>query len=207
MSNKKGKKETRRPYTLKVRARRQEEVHHRITLAAVHLHGAIGPAKTTMKAIAEHAGVRRATIYNHFSSEFELLDACSSHWFGQNPPPDPSPWAAIGDPAQRVRQALGEMYDYYTRGRYMLEKVLRDAPLVPALAEILRHKWLPLLEQIVGILAAGWDYGASEDEDNARASLKVAFDFFTWRTLVDSGLSNEKAAELAAGWVALDSQT
>lgn len=199
MSNENKKKSSRRPYQLKARARRQEEVHKRITVAAIHLHGTVGPAKTTMKAIAEQAGVRRATIYNHFPSEYELLDACSSHWFGENPPPDPAGWAKIDDPKKRVRQGLAEMYDYYYRGRYMLEKVLRDAAVVPAMEEIRRNKWLPMIEYIVGILAQ--EQNNPEKDKNVRASLRVVLDFFTWRTLIESGLSNEEAAGLAAMWV------
>jgi len=199
MSNKNETKGSKRPYTLKARARKQEAVHERITLAAVHLHGTLGPARTTMKAIAEQAGVRRATIYNHFPSEYELLDACSSHWFGENPPPDPSGWARIDDPDTRVRQGLAEMYDYYNRGRYMLEKVLRDAAIVPAMEEIRQNKWLPMIESIIGILAK--EQNNPEKDKRVRASLRVALDFFTWRTLIESGLSNEEAAELAAGWV------
>jgi AcrR family transcriptional regulator len=174
-----------------------------------------------MNAIAKRAGVRRATVYNHFSTELELIDACSSHWFGENPPPDPAPFEEIMDPGRRAEAALKAMYEYYDRGREMLENVLRDTPLVPALEEILRLKWWPMLEGIVDMLAEGWSSSeverramdASGVEDSQvrptrcgvdlelRASLRVALDFFTWQTLAASGLSNEKAARLAAAWV------
>ena len=88
---------------------------------------------------------------------------------------------------------------------------LRDATLVPALEEILRLKWLPLMEGFVEILAEGWSGPDVEDAQvqparqardvELRASLRVALDFFTWRTLAASGLSNDEAARLAAVWV------
>lgn len=183
---------------MRARAQRQKEVHNRITLAAVHLHESVGPAKTTVSDIAKLAGVRRATIYNHFSNDEELFDACSSHWFAENPPPDPAPWAEIPDPSHRVETALLRMYEYYDRGQDMLDKVLRDAHLVPALKNILEQKWEPLLEGITTILAEG---ATSSLNRELRATLLVALNFFTWKTLSAAGLSNEKAAKLAVSWI------
>jgi AcrR family transcriptional regulator len=199
VSNKNADTGRKRPYTLKARARRREEIHRRITMATVDLHRTVGPARTTVSEIAKRAGVRRATVYNHFPSDLELIDACSSHWVAENPPPDPAPWGEIRDPARRAEVALAAMYDYYDRGKDMLENVLRDEPLVPALAEINRRKWWPAIEQLVELLAGGWGGGPGDAE--RRASLRVALDFFTWQTLARSGLSNERAARVAAGWV------
>jgi len=186
-----------RAYTLRARARRQEDVHQRITLAAVHLHETVGPARTTMSEIAKIAGVQRATVYNHFPTELDLIGACSSHWFAENPPPDPTPWAEISDPGRRTETALTAMYGYYERGRPMLENVLRDATLVAALEEIIEQKWSPMMEGIVELLAEGWESRQPE----LRASIRVALDFFTWRTLATSGLSNDEAARLTATWI------
>lgn len=210
MSNKNTEGPRKRPYILRARAQRRDDVHRRITLAAVYLHGAVGPARTTISDIAERAGVRRATVYNHFPTDLELIDSCSSHWFGEHPPPDPAAWLGVSDPVQRAKSALEAMYEYYDGGHEMLQNVLRDAPLVPALAEILRLKWQPLLDAAVETLAEGWDFAentegetsSSERANSAlRASLKVALNFFTWQTLAASGLSNNEAAQLALTWL------
>jgi AcrR family transcriptional regulator len=161
----------------------------------------VGPARTTVSEIAKRAGVRRATVYNHFPSDLELIDACSSHWVAENPPPDPAPWVEIRDPARRVEVALAAMYDYYDRGKDMLANVLRDEPLVPALAEINGRKWWPAIEQLVELLAGGWEDDTEADRAERRATLRVALDFFTWQTLARSGLPNDRAAHLAAGWI------
>jgi AcrR family transcriptional regulator len=204
-SNKNTDGSRKRPYTLRARARRKEEVHHRITLATVHLHGTVGPARTTVSDIANIAGVRRATVYNHFPTDLDLLDACSTHWFTENPPPDFAPWVEIQDPISRAVVALTAMYEYYDHGQEMLEKVLRDAPLVPALDEILRQKWWPMMEGIIEILAEGWDSieaeKSSRSEVQLRATFRVALDFGTWQKLVESRLSINEAARLAVGWV------
>ena len=83
-----------RPYRKKRRAELEEETRLRITESAVELHGTLGPAHTSMSAVAENAGVRRSTLYRHFPDEEALFEACSSHWRAANPPPDPSSWAA-----------------------------------------------------------------------------------------------------------------
>ena len=51
---------------MKRRAERQKETRRRITEAAVELHKSVGPARTTVSAIAEKAGVQRHTYYAHF---------------------------------------------------------------------------------------------------------------------------------------------
>ena len=57
---------TSRTYELKRRAERQQQTRQRIVEAAVALHTAVGPARTTVQAIAHQAGVTRPTVYAHF---------------------------------------------------------------------------------------------------------------------------------------------
>ena len=199
MSNENEKKTRRRPYTLKARARRWDEVHANITRAAVSLHQSVGPARTTMEAVARRAGVRRATVYNHFPTEHSLIDACSSHWFSENPPPDPSAWAAVVDPLKRARLALESMYRYYAQGQGMLEKVLRDAPVVPAMDEIRREKWQPLLDSVIDLLMHAFD--PAQRTAALQVSLALAFDFFTWQRLAAAELAPKAAASLAVRWI------
>ena len=98
-----------RTYRMRARAESQAETRRRITESAVALHGTIGPALTTMSAVAEHAGVRRSTLYRHFPDEAALFAACSAHWNAANPPPDATAWAAVADPGERLLRALGEL--------------------------------------------------------------------------------------------------
>ena len=79
----------RRPYRMKRRAELEEQTRLRITESAVALHEELGPAHTSISAIAERAGVRRSTVYRHFPDEEALFDACSSHFRAANPSPDP----------------------------------------------------------------------------------------------------------------------
>src|ERR1700752_2643910 len=95
-----------RPYRKQARAEAERETRRRITESAGALHGTLGPSRTSMSAIAEHAGVRRSTLYRHFGDEAAVFEACSAHWAAANPPPDLTAWATIGDPDERLRVAL-----------------------------------------------------------------------------------------------------
>ena len=76
-----------RKYELKGRADAQADTRRRITEATVALHATVGPARTTISAIAERAGVQRLTVYRHFPEERELLAACGAHWIAENRDP------------------------------------------------------------------------------------------------------------------------
>src|SRR5688572_23768298 len=98
-----------RRYTKKRRAEREAETRRHITETAVELHRTLGPARTSISAIAERAGVRRSTVYRHFPDEATLFAACSSHWEHANPLPDLAAWEAITAPDERLRTALDEL--------------------------------------------------------------------------------------------------
>ena len=102
--------ETRR-YRKRLRAEQEQQTRQAITEAAVRLHGTLGPARTTVSAIAEEAGVQRATVYRHFPDEPSLFQACSGHYMAMHPPPDPTRWMEIADPAERLREALADVYE------------------------------------------------------------------------------------------------
>ena len=126
---------TTRPYRMQRRAELQERTRRRITESAVELHGTVGPAWTSISAVASHAGVRRSTVYRHFPDEAALFDACAAHWMSANPPPDLGAWAGIADPDERLRFALVDLHGYYRRTEGMLDNLFRDEPVAPLVAE------------------------------------------------------------------------
>jgi AcrR family transcriptional regulator len=189
-----------RKYEMKRRAEKQEETRQRITEAAVELHGSVGPANTTISAIAERAGVQRLTVYRHFPDERALLSACSSHYRAANPSPDPDTWSRIPDPEERLRKALAETYAYHRRTEPMMSRVLRDAQVyapVSEVSEAYRRHW----DRARYVLVTGW---GAEDQGlkTLLAALGHALNFWTWRSLVhERGLTDAEATELMAGMV------
>jgi AcrR family transcriptional regulator len=189
-----------RKYEMKRRARRQEETHRRITEAAVELHQALGPASTTISAIAERAGVQRLTVYRHFPDERALLSACSSHYEASNPVPDLGPWTQIPDPEKRLRRALAETYAYHRRTEPMMTKVLRDAQIHAPTFEV-TVPYLQHWDRARYALVTGW--GAEDQRlKTLLAALGHALDFWTWRSLVhEQSLTDEETIELMVGMV------
>src|SRR3954464_4465374 len=127
---------TTRPYNKRRRAELEEETRRRITAATLQLHREVGPARTTISAIAERAGVQRLTVYRHFPDEAELLGACGAAFIEHDPPPDPSPWATIADTHERISTALDAVYAWYRRNADMLANTERDAAVMPDLAAV-----------------------------------------------------------------------
>jgi AcrR family transcriptional regulator len=126
-----------RSYRKKQRAADEERTRRRITEATVALHETVGPLRTTVKAVAERAGVQRATVYRHFADEHALYSACQRHWLARQRPPDPGPWARIADPEERLRTALGGLYGFYRDGEQMLHNLFRDEPHVESLQQMM----------------------------------------------------------------------
>lgn len=183
-----------RKYELKARAEAQEETRRRITEATVGLHLEVGPAKTTISEIAKRAGVQRLTVYNNFPDELSLLGACSAHYAAQHPPPDPAAWQSIEDPAERTRSALSAVYAYYRETESMTGKVVRDAPVMPALASILEGSYVPFMAAVRDDLAGRMG--------SLPAAVALALRFETWSALTrDEGLSDEQAVELMVAMI------
>ena len=185
-----------RKYDMKKRAELQRETRRRIVEATVELHRTLGPAHTTVKEIAQRAGINRLTVYNNFPDIADLLRACSKRWTEQNPAPDPTPWTKIRDPQERLRTALTELYGYYARTEPMRANVLRDAETMPALASLLEGTVVRYLRSVRDLLAEGWEV---RDEGRRRllAMLALAIDFQTWRSLErGSSLSREEAVQI-----------
>ena len=184
-----------RPYRMRRRAELEELTRRRITESAVELHEELGPARTSIAAIAERAGVRRSTVYRHFPTEEALFEACSSHWRAANPPPDPSGWVTIEDPAERTSTALRDLYRFYGTTQEMYTSLLRDEVLVQPVQRRLRD-FYRYLKTIEGTLIAGRGLRGRAAR-RTRGAIAHAVAFTTWRSLVhEQGLTDEDAIAL-----------
>jgi AcrR family transcriptional regulator len=194
--------ETRSPkrrYEKRARAAQEQETRQRIIDAAIGLHGTVGPARTTISAIAERAGVRRATVYRHFPDERALMLGCSGAFQERNPPPDPATWAAIEDPAARLAAALDALYGWYERVEPMFTAVLRDIEAMPIIGELQAQRFAYLAAVEDG-LALGWG-ARGKAATRLRATIGLALDFLAWRTLHERGLSRADAIEVMSSAV------
>lgn len=188
-------------YELKRRAERMEETRRRIARATAELHGILGPARTTISAIAERAGVDRVTVYRHFPDDLSLYQACLHHLKEEHPWPDPDAWRAIDDPLERLRVGLRDVYAYYGRVEPVWERGIPDLPRLPALQEA----DAPMFEHwstFPAVLDQGWS-ARGRRRDRLRALVGHALEFHTWQSLVRrQGLYDDAAVELLVGLAA-----
>jgi AcrR family transcriptional regulator len=184
-----------RPYRKRRRAESEAQTRLRITESAMELHGSVGPARTSISAVAERAGVRRSTVYRHFPDEATLFRACSSHWAALNPQPDLGAWAVIADPDRRLATALAELYAYYRRNERMMENLYRDEATTPIVKQ--------LFKSFRGYVAAAGDTlmagrpARGRRRKQVQAAIGHAIAFHTWRSLTrEQGLDDAGTAEL-----------
>jgi AcrR family transcriptional regulator len=175
-----------RRYELRERAARMEQTRRRIVDATVALHEEVGPARTTVAAVADRAGVSRPTVYAQFPDDLSLLAACSARFRELHPYPH------IDDLA--LEPGLALLYRHFAENRKMLAHVQRDARALPALAEVLRP-----IDEYLDAVATG--HGAALGGDS-RPVVRLALDFSTWARLDNEGLSADDGAALMARVVA-----
>ena len=178
-----------------------DETRQRIAHATFELHSTLGPARTSISAIAERAGVQRHTVYHHFPDLISLFKACTEHGLRIIQPPDPEAWRSVGDPVERVERALGDLYPFYRRNTRLLGNIIRDTPLVPEAAEGGRQ-FLDLNEAWYEALADGWEIQPTH-RPVLEAGIRHAIDYGTWLSLTSQGLSDDEARDVMASFVSM----
>ena len=182
-----------RAYRMDKRAQDVAATRQDIVEAAVRLHGSVGPAATSVSAVAQEAGVTRLTVYRHFPDAEALFAACSAHWGSGQQYPDVPSWLQVPDPGERLRVGLADLYRFYAAGEPMLTRVHRDRDAVPA--TIRARNDAAAAAQRDALLAAFTGVRGARKR-RLQAVLGHAVTFSTWRSLcVDQGLTNAEAVD------------
>jgi AcrR family transcriptional regulator len=178
-----------RHYSQVRRAENQADTRRRIVEATVDLHTEIGPARTSISAIAERAGVQRHTVYAHFPEERDLHLACSALALERDPLPNENTWRPIADAEEQLRRALTDLYGWYSRNAALTTCVLRDAefdPMTRYIVDLRMGGRMKAYERVLGRRLKARREG--------RAAVALALKFHTWRTLAEEGGLGLKAA-------------
>jgi AcrR family transcriptional regulator len=180
------------------RAEQVDQTRQRIVEATVELHGSVGPAATTIAAIADRAGVTRLTVYRHFPDEAALFGACSAHWISRQQLPDLGAWSQIGDPAARLRAGLADLYRFFRAGAGMLTGIYRDFAALPEGHQQALRDQDTLFRDVLTA-----PFGSADDEHRRlRAVIGHAISFWTWHSLcLDQGLTDTEAVDAMTGMV------
>jgi AcrR family transcriptional regulator len=188
-----------RKYTQKRRAEQQQQTRQQIVEAAMALHEELGPANTTIKAVAERAGVQRLTVYRHFPDESALFQACTSHWLSLYPPPVLSGWEAMDGAEAHSRAALLAVFDYYRRTEQMWHGAYRDMDLVATLQDPM-DDFEAYLDGVRDDLVTAWQ-PRGKRKKQLSLTLRHAMRFATWQWLKEEGLSDKQIVDLVMTWL------
>ena len=189
-----------RPYRMKARAELEQQTRLRIVTSAVALHGSVGPARTTIGGLAEHAGVRRSTVYRHFPDDAALFAACSAHWSASDPLPNFATWVEVANCDERLALGLGELFQHYERNEQMMTNILRDEAAMPVITPHLNHYRDYLIAARAVLMEGRSETGAGRLL--AEAAIGHALAFYTWRSLArDQRLRLEDALQLVLSLV------
>ena len=182
-----------RPYRMGRRREQLDATRRRIAEAAFELHATVGPAQTSVSAVAERAGVQRHTVYHHFPDLGSLFRACTEHGMQVTRTPEAAPWRAIEDPTVRLREALSELYAYYLANARLLGNIVRDAQLMADVGG--SEAFVDRMTELFFALAGGWT-GDAATQRLQMAAIGHAMAYETWRSLSEKGLSDEEAGDL-----------
>lgn len=185
-----------REYRKTKRADDEARTRARIVEAAESLHSTMGPARTTVSAIAASADVTRATVYRHFPDDESLFQACSARWASRQQFPDPQTWEMHDDPLDRLGVGLADIYRYFRHGEQMITLIHRDADVIPP---GIAGNRLAAEEQWRSTLLQPFP---GRRRTILRAAVAHATDFTTWRSLcAGQGLSDAVAVRLMVAMV------
>jgi AcrR family transcriptional regulator len=177
-----------------------DETRRRIARATFELHALVGPAQTTVAAIAERAGVERATVYRHFPDDLSLFRGCIGHGIEAHPFPETSAWAAIEDPQERLRTGLEALYRFYRRTEHIWPNILHDLPSMPVFQQANAEAGVfAYFEEVRAVLSDGW---RGPNLRLVRAAIGHATQFGTWQSLArGEGLGDRQAVEAVTAMV------
>lgn len=184
----------RRKYRKSARAESEAETRRRILDAVITLHGEVGPLQTSVKSIAERAGVQRLTVYRHFGDQRAIVAACSEDWRKRHPPPALESGESE-DPRRRARRLLFSLYTYYREGQQILSNITRDAPKMPELQEEM-SPFLDYLEAVVAEIERAWPRKSKW----RRVTLWHAVQFSTWQSVAAVAGGDRAAVHLVFRW-------
>lgn len=188
-----------RRYRLGRRGEGAEETRRRIVEATFALHAEQGIAATSMKQIAERAGVAIGTVYHHFPTYEDAIRACGAHTLASFPPPTSAIFAQLASPAQRVERLAVEIFGWFERVPGFA-RVRCDQDRVPMLRTFVEAEER---DRAALMREALQPFGVGDDRAGTAAAL---LDISVYHALKRMGLGTNEAARRIAdvilSWVA-----
>lgn len=125
---------SKRTYNLGRRAETAAETRQRLVEATAALHAERGISATSLRDIAERAGVSVGTAYHHFPTYLDAVRACGAHTALTSPLPSESLFDGIEGAEERLRVFVRELCAWYDRNRW-LERIRAERALYAPVEE------------------------------------------------------------------------
>lgn len=177
-----------RSYRLGRRGEAAEETRRRIVEATFALHSEQGIVATSMKQIAERAGVSVGTVYHHFPTYDEAIDACGAFTRSLVPLPDPAAIAGAEDPAERVRRLVASVFALYEQVP-VYARVRCEMDQVPQVAAFVREEEAYRLTLVRAAL------GEPSPPEDRIAAISALLDAAVYEALRRAGLTTTRAVD------------
>lgn len=176
----------RRSYRLRQRAESAEETRRRLVEATFALHGEQGIAATTMKQIAERAGVGVGTVYHHFPTLDDTINACGQMVMATWPPPSEAIFAGVPTMKERLTLLARALFAWGDQVAFDVIRTDRDR--VAIVREFVEGEQAHRIELTRAALAP-----FAIDRDLIRIAAAL-LDVGVYRALQRAGMSLEEAA-------------
>lgn len=183
----------RRTYQLGRRAESADETRRRLVQATFELHGEQGIAATTMKQIADRAGVGVGTVYHHFATLDDTIMACGQMVMATNPAPTEAIFAGIATMKERLLRLARALFEF--QNNVGIDMVRADQERVPMLRPYVAQEHERRIELTRAALAP-----FAVDRDLIRVSAAL-LDIGVYRALQSMGLSLDQAADAIADMI------
>jgi AcrR family transcriptional regulator len=180
----------RRQYQLKQRAESAEETRRRLVQATFELHLEQGIAATTMKQIAERAGVGIGTVYHHFPTLDDTVTACGQMVMATYPPPSEAIFAGVPTMKERLARLARALFEY--QDNIGLDAVRPDRDRIAIVRKVLDDEQALRIELTRAALAP-----FAIDRDLIRVSA-ARLDIGVYRALQQTGLALDEAVDTIA---------
>lgn len=180
----------RRAYQLKRRAESAEETRRRLVQATFELHTEQGIAATTMKHIAERAGVGIGTVYHHFPTIDDTILACGQMVMATYPPPTEAIFAGVPTMKERLVCLARALFEW--QHKVALDVIRADRDRLAIVRKFIDEEQAHRIELTRTALAP-----FAVDRDLIRISAAL-LDIGIYRALQQIGLSLDQAAEATA---------
>lgn len=180
----------RRTYQLGRRAESAEETRRRLVQATFELHGEQGIAATTMKQIADRAGVGVGTVYHHFATLDDTIMACGQMVMAMYPPPTEAILSGVPTMKQRLAVLARALFEHLDKVGFDMARA--DGNRLPIVRRFVDEELAHRLELTRAALAP---FGIDRDQVRIVAAL---LDIGVYRALQGVGLTLDQAAETVA---------